>query len=147
VLIIPVSSTCFGQLFYPKHIELTGIINKPLLLNLFGCLYYLHQWCTVKQISDNKIYLLIKYAKSVLWRIAKRLSYIEDAWCLKVDIPAARTSANNLSPGDMTVKNADVLRKWFHINCACNKSSPFFFFFSYWRLLHLSAFFADPRIK
>ena len=25
----------------PKHIELTGIINKPLLLHLVGCLYYL----------------------------------------------------------------------------------------------------------
>ena len=38
----------------------------------------------VKQISDNEIYLLIKYIKSVLWRVAKRLSYIEDAGCLKV---------------------------------------------------------------
>ena len=38
----------------------------------------------VKQISDNEIYLLIKYIKSVLWRIAKRLSYVEDAQCLKV---------------------------------------------------------------
>jgi len=28
--------------------------------------------------------LLIKYIKSVLWRVAKRLSYIEDARCLKV---------------------------------------------------------------
>jgi len=27
--------------------------------------------------------MLIKYIKSVLWSIAKRLSYIEDAWCLK----------------------------------------------------------------
>jgi len=26
--------------------------------------------------SDNEIYLLIKYIKSVLWRVAKRLSYI-----------------------------------------------------------------------
>jgi len=34
--------------------------------------------------SDNEIYLLIKYIKSVLWRGAKRLSYIEDARCLKV---------------------------------------------------------------
>ena len=50
------------------------IINKPLLLHLVGCLYYLYQWCTVKQISDNEIYLLIKYIKSVLWRVAKRLS-------------------------------------------------------------------------
>jgi len=30
------------------------------------------------------MYLLIKYIKSVLWRGAERLSYIEGAWCLKV---------------------------------------------------------------
>ena len=41
--------------------------------------------CTVKQISDNKIYLFIKYTKSVLWRVGKSLSYIEDARCLKVN--------------------------------------------------------------
>ena len=29
-------------------------------------------------------YFLIKYIKSVLWRGAKRLSYTEDARCLKV---------------------------------------------------------------
>ena len=28
--------------------------------------------------------MLIKYIKSLLWRVAKRLSYIEDARCLKV---------------------------------------------------------------
>ena len=61
-----------------------GIINKPLLLHLVGCLYYLYQWYTVKQVSDNEIYLFIKYIKSVLWRGAQRLSYIEDARCLKV---------------------------------------------------------------
>jgi hypothetical protein len=27
----------------PKHVELTGIINKPLLLHLVGFLYYLYQ--------------------------------------------------------------------------------------------------------
>jgi hypothetical protein len=32
-----------GQNNCPKHVELTGIINKPLLLHLFGCLYYLYQ--------------------------------------------------------------------------------------------------------
>ena len=69
----------------PKHIELTGIINKPLLLHLVGCLYYLYQWCTVKQISDNELYLLIECIKSVLSGVAKRLSYIEDARCLKVN--------------------------------------------------------------
>ena len=38
----------------------------------------------VKKIPDNEIYLLIKYIKSVLWRVAKRVSYIEEARCLKV---------------------------------------------------------------
>ena len=40
----------------------------------------------IKQISDNEIYLLLKYVKSVLWRVAKRLSYIEDARCPKVNV-------------------------------------------------------------
>ena len=73
-----------GQNNCPKYVELTGIINKPLLLHLVGCLYYTYKRCTVKQISDNEIHLFIKYIKSVLWRVAKRLSYIEDARCLKV---------------------------------------------------------------
>ena len=32
-----------GQNICPKHVELTRIINKPLLLHLVGCLYYLYQ--------------------------------------------------------------------------------------------------------
>ena len=32
-----------GQNNFPKHVELTGIINKPLLLHLVGCLYCLYQ--------------------------------------------------------------------------------------------------------
>jgi len=48
-----------GQNNCPKRVELTGIINKSLLLHLVGCLYNLHQLCTVKQISDNEIHLLI----------------------------------------------------------------------------------------
>ena len=50
-----------GQNICPKHVELTGVINKPLLLHVVGCLYYLCELCTVKQISDNEIYLLIIY--------------------------------------------------------------------------------------
>ena len=42
LLIIPVNSTCFAQNNFPKHVELTGIINKPLLLHPVGCLYYLY---------------------------------------------------------------------------------------------------------
>ena len=53
--------------------------------------------------SDMEIYLLIKYIKSVLWRVAKRLSYVEDARCLKVnkvsvkdDIPSLNQLASLL---------------------------------------------------
>ena len=38
----------------------------------------------VKQISDNEIYLFIKYIKGILWRVVKRLSYKQDTQCLKV---------------------------------------------------------------
>ena len=31
-----------GQNNCPKYVEVTGIINKPLLLHLVGCLYYLY---------------------------------------------------------------------------------------------------------
>ena len=31
-----------GQNNCPKHVELIGIINKPLLFHLVGCLYYLY---------------------------------------------------------------------------------------------------------
>ena len=40
---------------------------------------------TVKQMSDNEIYLLIKYIKSVLWKVVKCLSYTEEARYLKVN--------------------------------------------------------------
>ena len=43
-------------------------------------------------ISHNEIYLLIKYIKSILWIVAKRLSYTEDARCLKVNAACTHTA-------------------------------------------------------
>jgi hypothetical protein len=37
------SASEVGQNNCPKHVELIGIINKPLLLHLVCCLYYLYQ--------------------------------------------------------------------------------------------------------
>ena len=37
------SASEHGQNNCPKHVELTGIVNKPLLLHLVDCLYYLYQ--------------------------------------------------------------------------------------------------------
>ena len=47
----------FHRNYRPKHVELIGIINKPLLLHLVGCLYYCisdarsykHQICVVNR--------------------------------------------------------------------------------------------------
>ena len=55
----------------------------------------------VKQISDNEIYLLIKYIKSVLWRVAKHLSYKQEARCLKVKRCNSYVLAFNPSYSDM----------------------------------------------
>ena len=72
----------------------------------------------MKQISDNEIYLLIKYIKSILWRVAKRLSYIEDARCLKVKV----AGSVDITSQDFHIRvqigkaNAatDMDRKWRH---------------------------------
>ena len=42
-----------GQNNCPKHFELIGIINKPLLLHLVGCLYYLKN-CTFKTVYEQQ---------------------------------------------------------------------------------------------
>ena len=44
-----------GQNNCPKHVELTGIINKPLLLHLVGCLHCLYQ-CAL-----SSKYQIVKY--------------------------------------------------------------------------------------
>jgi len=65
---------------------------------------------------------LIKYTKSVLWRVAKRLPYIEDARCLKVNhtfleyveeirhfISIWFLSLSSKDPGDINIVAGDVM--------------------------------------
>ena len=47
-----------GQINCPKHVQLIGIINKPLLLHQVGCLYYLYQWCTVNIVASSWLSIL-----------------------------------------------------------------------------------------
>ena len=53
-----------GRNYCPKHVELIGIINKPLLLHLVGCLYYCisDTWAYKQQKtrSENKASVLIR---------------------------------------------------------------------------------------
>ena len=48
----------------PKHVELTGIINKALLLHLVGCLYYLYIFLRLAKLSQfiplqNVVYFIM----------------------------------------------------------------------------------------
>jgi len=60
--------------------------------------------------------LLIKYIKSVLWRVAKCLSYIEEARCVKVKEP--RTKSNLY----LTVRT----KHWFQ-QCVCTLKKTYNF--------------------
>ena len=92
-------------------------------MHLVGCLYYLYQWCTVKQISDNEIYLLIKYIKSVLWRVAKCVSYIEEARCLKVNMLIFKTSSTCFEPEGSSSGRRLYVQLWYIICSYANDIS------------------------
>jgi len=62
----------------------------------------------VKKISDNEIYLLIKYIKSVLRKVAKRLSCIKDARSLKVKYTQMPQKSDNWRDILYVVTNLDV---------------------------------------
>ena len=53
------------------------------------------------------MYLLIKYIKSVLWGVAKRLSYIEDARCVKVNV-----KTKDVHAGLPFVRNIVCIHRW-----------------------------------
>ena len=45
-----------GRNHRPKHVELIGFINKPLLLHLVGCLYYLKVYvfpCLLNEVTKE----------------------------------------------------------------------------------------------
>ena len=58
-----------GQNNCPKHVEMIGIINKPLLLHLVGCLYYLLQKWYEKQtfILIALVQALVHYGDAVMF--------------------------------------------------------------------------------
>ena len=99
-----------GQNNSPKHVELIGIINKLLLLHLVGCLFYLYQWCTVKQIP--KIFLVTYVVQTV--------------WCLSINrcIPVQNTvgwSAVVSCEGKYTLKREKEFSAAFELVTAVHK--------------------------
>jgi len=62
-----------------------------------------------------KVYLLIKYIKNVLWRLAKRLSYIEDARCLKIKSKCKHVKEINYSTAVSPKPTVEIVTFVLHI--------------------------------
>ena len=60
------------------------------------------------------MYLLIKHIKSILWRVVKRLSYIEDARCVKVNIRSIRYDTMHSSGNEHLCKHNNTIKNDLH---------------------------------
>ena len=74
----------------PKHVELTGIINKPLLLHLVDCLYYLHFiiFCYTISIYSSTKCRVFHYVTFLVRKIFT--FYINDVLLLKCPLPGSK---------------------------------------------------------
>ena len=79
-----------GQNNCPKHVELTVIINKPLLLHLVGCLYYLYSIYFLRLATQSQFIPLqnVVYFITLLFFVRKIFTfYINDVLLFKCPVP------------------------------------------------------------
>ena len=68
----------------PKHVELTGIINKPLLLHLVGCLYYLYFIIYFFKPAKQSQFIPLQnvvYFITLAFLVRKIFTYLLTPWC------------------------------------------------------------------
>ena len=76
-----------------QHVELTGIINKPLLLHLVGCPYYLYFIIFLRLAKQSQLIPLqnIVYFITLPFLVSKIFTfYINDVILLKCPIPGPK---------------------------------------------------------
>ena len=86
-----------GQNNCPKHVELTGIINKPLLLHLVGCLYYLYFIIFLKLPKQSQLIPLqnVVYFITLPFLVRKIFTfYINDVLLFKCPFPGPKLSSS-----------------------------------------------------
>ena len=83
-----------GQNNFPKHIELTGIINKPLLLHLVGCQYYLHFIIFFFKLAEQSEFIPLQnvmYFITLPFLVRKIFTfYINDVLLFKCPVPGPK---------------------------------------------------------
>ena len=79
-----------GQNNFPKNVELTGIINKPLLLHLVGCLF--HYICLILAKQSQFIPLQnVVYFTTLPYLVRKIFTfYINDVLLFKCPFPGPK---------------------------------------------------------
>ena len=82
-----------GQNNFPKHVELTGIINKPLLLHLIGYLYILISLYFLRLAKQSQFIPLqnVVYFKTLPFLIPKIFTfYISDVLLFICPVPGSK---------------------------------------------------------
>ena len=83
-----------GQNNFPKQVELTGIINKPLLLHLVGCLYYLYFIIYFLRLAKQSQFISLQnvvYFITLLILVRKIFTfYINDVLLFKCPVPGPK---------------------------------------------------------
>ena len=86
-----------GQNNCPKHVELTGIIKKPLLLHLVGCLYYLYFIIYFLRLAKPSQFIPLQnvvYFITVPFFVRKIFTfYMNDILLFKFPVPGQRINA------------------------------------------------------
>ena len=82
-----------GQNNCPKHGELTGIINKPLLLYLVGCLCYLYFIVFFLRLAKQSQFIPVQnvvYFITLPFLVRKFTFYINDVLLFKCPFPGPK---------------------------------------------------------
>jgi len=79
----------------PKHVELTGIINKPLLLHMVGSLYYLFHYIFLRLVKQSQFIPLqnVVYFISISFLVRKIFAfYLNDVLLFKFHFHGQRVN-------------------------------------------------------
>ena len=95
-----------GRNHRPKHVELIGIVNKPLLLHVVGCLYYVYVTIHVKNPLLLSILIKLEFYRQVLQKYSN--INFEDNPPVGAELFHAERGTDGRTDGETDMKNLTV---------------------------------------